>query len=188
MSNPESDEELAARAQKGDRAAFNVLVTRHHKRIFAFHRSSGNATQDAEDYTQETFLRVFKSIARYDSSQCFLPWLYTIARREAIRAWRKKKPAEPLPPAESLVDVEGDRHLGPHLWHLARLHLKPVAFTALWLQYREDLPLGEIACSIQKSESATKVLLHRARATLREKIDPAELIPQTQLHPESISP
>ncbi|MGJ8726206.1 MAG: RNA polymerase sigma factor [Roseibacillus sp.] len=188
MTEEKSDEELAARAQEGDRAAFNVLVTRHHQRIYAFHRSSGNTIQDAEDYTQEAFLRAFKSLSRYDSHQPFLPWLYTIARREAIRAWRKKKPTEPLPSSETMVDVEIDLHLAPHLWYLARIHLKPVAFTALWLQYREGLSLADIAGSLKKSESATKVILHRARATLREKLDPADLNSEPSLHPQPLTP
>lgn len=174
MATEESDETLAARAQKGDRAAFNVLVTRHHGRIYAFHRSAGNTVHDAEDYTQEAFLRVFKSLDRYDRSQPFLPWLYTIARRESIRAWKKKKPTEPLPESDSISCRDEERDLAPHLWHLARLHLKPAAFTALWLYYREDLPVATIARSLNKSQSSTKILLFRARNTLREHLNPAE--------------
>lgn len=188
MFDEESDEKLAARAQEGDRAAFNALVTRHHGRIYAFHRSSGNAVQDAEDYTQEAFLRAYKSLARYDCEKPFLPWLFTIARREAIRAWKKKKPTEPLPPSENLVEKEANSDLAPHLWHQARLHLKPVAYTALWLQYREDLSLGDIACSLRKSESATKVILYRARQTLREHLDPAEFSQTTNLNPHPLTP
>lgn len=182
------DEELAARAQRGERAAFDALVTRHHGRIYAFHRSSGNSVSDAEDYTQEAFLRAFKSLARYDSQQPFLPWLYTIARREAIRGWKKKKPTEPLPSSEALTVEENDRDLAPHLWHLARVSLKPVAFTALWLQYREGLSLAEIAASLKKSEPATKVILHRARQILRSALDPDDLLPQSNLHPRPLTP
>ena len=170
-----SDEDLAQRARAGARAAFAELVHRHHGRIFAFHRSAGNCREDAEDFTQEAFLRAFKSIHRYNPEQPFLPWLYTIARREAIRCWRRTKKTESLESApEPSIAAHSPDERGAQLWQVARSQLRPVAYTALWLHYQEDLPLREVAQSINKSENATKVLIHRARQTLKQRLRPQQ--------------
>lgn len=56
------------------------------------------------------------------------------------------------------------------LWEVAKRHLPPEAYSALWLHYREDLPLKDIASIMGKREGAVKVLLHRARKSLAESI------------------
>lgn len=56
------------------------------------------------------------------------------------------------------------------LWEVAKCHLPPEAYSALWLHYREDLPLKDIASIMGKREGAVKVLLHRARKSLAESI------------------
>ncbi len=160
------DSALARQARDGSSGAFGELVHRHHTRVFAFLLTLTRHRQDAEDLTQETFLRAWDKIHHYNPELPLLPWLFTLARRQSIAALRRKRPP---PPAEALTPA------GPEpatralrMWSLAERHLTPAAYSALWLHYREELPLKEVAAILGKREGAVKVLLHRARKSLAE--------------------
>ena len=78
------DAELVDRAAAGDESAFRALVVRHQVRVYQIvHRMLRDPT-DAEDVTQETFVRVFRSLDRFDREREFGPWLHTIARNAAL--------------------------------------------------------------------------------------------------------
>src|SRR5688572_12140520 len=89
------DAELAERAGRGDERAFTALVRRHERPVYALCcRYLGAA--DAADAAQETFVRAFTHLDRFDRSRPLLPWLFTIARRLCIdhqRARRNETPA-----------------------------------------------------------------------------------------------
>lgn len=147
--------------------AFSLLVGRHHTRVFAFLLALTRHRQDAEDLTQETFLRAWNKFHRYNPDLPLLPWLFTIARRQSISALRRKRPI----PAEDLTTNEPEpANRALWLWEIAKAHLTPDAYGALWLHYREELSLKEIAAVLGKREGAIKVILHRARKSLAEKI------------------
>ena len=168
------DSLLAKQAREGSSAAFGTLVYRYHGRVFAFLLTLTRHRQDAEDLTQETFVRAWKKFHRYDLSQPLLPWLFTMARRLSIAALRRSKPLPPdLPQPEP--SSENDEALW--LWEVAKRELSSDAYSALWLHYREDLPLKNVAKILGKREGTVKVLLHRARKTLAEaaKARPPEL-------------
>ena len=169
MNPPEipDDATLARLAREGSTAAFGTLVTRHHQRVFSFLLALTRHRQDAEDLTQETFLRAWKKLHRFDPELPLLPWLFTIGRRLSISALRRKRPIPPE--ADFPVSVEtGNQALW--LWEIARFHLTPDAYSALWLHYREELSLREIGTIMGKREGTVKVILHRARKALAEKV------------------
>lgn len=155
---------LARQARDGSADAFGELVHRYHTRVFAFLLTLTRHRQDAEDLTQETFLRAWEKFHRYDPAQPLLPWLFTLARRQSIRALRRKRP--PLPPeaVEPSQPAPTDRALW--LWDQAKARLTPASYSALWLHYHEELPLKQVAKILGKREGAIKVTLHRARQTL----------------------
>lgn len=161
-SHDSDDATLARLARDGSPAAFGELVHRHHERVFAFLLALTRQRQDAEDLTQETFLRAWRKIQRYDPSLPMLPWLLTMARRLSIAALRRKRPL-PEPPA---AETAAPANHGQRLWELAKSQLAPSAYSALWLHYREELPLKQVAKILGKREGAVKVILHRARKTL----------------------
>ena len=123
--------------------------------------------QDAEDLTQETFLRAWDKIHLYDPGQPLLPWLFTLGRRLSIAALRRRRkiPSDALEPVE-----QHSRDTALWLWEVAREHLTADAYTALWLHYREELSLREIGSILGKREGAIKVMLHRARKALALKL------------------
>ncbi len=163
-----SDDSLLARqARDGSSAAFGTLVHRHHGRVYGFLLTLTRHRQDAEDLTQETFLRAWNKLHLFDPALPLLPWLFAIARRLSIAALRKSRPLPAdLPfPAESQPSCSSLR-----LWEVAKRDLSADAYSALWLHYREELPLKEVAGVLGKREGAVKVILHRARKTLAETL------------------
>lgn len=165
---------LAKQAREGSSAAFGTLVYRYHARVFAFLLTLTRHRQDAEDLTQETFVRAWKKFHRYDPAQPLLPWLFTLARRQSIAALRR---ARPLPPDLPQPEASPSDDAALWLWEVAKRELTSDAYSAVWLHYREDLPVKKVAEILGKREGAVKVLLHRARKTLAKamKSRPPEL-------------
>ena len=77
------DATLARLAQGGSTDAFGLLVRRYHARVFGFLLALPHHHQDAEDLTQETFVRAWVKFHRYQPELPILPWLFTLARRLA---------------------------------------------------------------------------------------------------------
>jgi len=162
--NPD-DSLLARQARAGSSAAFEELVHRYHGRVFGFLLTLTRQRQDAEDLTQETFVRAWKKIDRFDAGRPLLPWLLTIGRRLSIARLRKVRPL----PRELPFPAEPEPvRSGRWLWDVARHELSEDAYAALWLHYCEDLPLREVGRILGKREGAVKVMLHRARKTLAD--------------------
>lgn len=167
---PDSNESLlVGQAQRGSASAFGKLVQHHHTRIFSFLLTLTRHRQDAEDLTQETFLRAWKMFHRFDPSQPLLPWLFTLARRQSIAVLRKSRPL----PAELPFPAEPEPEsmpAAPWLWEVARLELSAEAYSAVWLHYAEEMSVRQVADILGKREGNVKVLLHRSRKSLAEAL------------------
>jgi RNA polymerase sigma-70 factor, ECF subfamily len=167
-----SDEELACRAQQGCVASFEQLLRRFQTPVLQFLRHRGSLA-DAEDLTQETFLRAFEKLHHYDRRWTFAAWLFTIARRTSINHGRRTRPvadgaavaaaADTAPePLETLVAAESRRRL----WDIAAEVLAEESMTAIWLRYAEEMSLGEISKVLGRSPASVKIMLFRARREL----------------------
>src|ERR1700690_971469 len=109
-----SDSVAVAQARAGDSGAFRVLVERHSRNLFRLaYRMTGHQ-QDAEDVVQETFLRAYRQLAKFDDRASFGTWLYRIAancsldliRSRKRRAENQASPEEGAPdPLQSLADA-----------------------------------------------------------------------------------
>lgn len=88
------DEVLMKEIQKGDKKAFAGLVQKYQNPLYRFFLQMGQASPDAEDLVQETFLRLFKSAGQYKSQGKFRSYLYTLARHTWIDRLRKSTPEE----------------------------------------------------------------------------------------------
>lgn len=167
----ESLEDLAAAATGGCLISFEKIVDQNKDRLFTFlFQITGNA-QDAEDITQETFIKAYKHLASFDRRARFSTWLFAIAKNTAFTHLRKRRThesidelAEMLPAPAATVD--GDQVAS--LWALAR-SLKPKLFETLWLFYAEGFSLKEVAEIMQTNAITVRVNLHRARAALAKK-------------------
>jgi RNA polymerase sigma-70 factor, ECF subfamily len=167
-----SDEELACRAQGGCAESLDQLLRRFQTPVLHFLRRRGFFA-DAEDLVQETFLRAYENLHRYDRRWLFSTWLFTIARRTSLNHRRRRSPtadfeaveaawsdvAEPL---DAILAEEGRTRL----WDRAAGVLTEEQMTALWLHYVEDMPVREISRVLGRSWASVKVMLYRVRRRL----------------------
>ena len=169
-----SDEELAANAAAGSRSSFEELISRYSPRLFYFLRHKTASDQNVEDLIQETFIKAFRNIGRFDPKRKFSTWLYTIATRQAVSLYRANKAKNPsLVPMASSQDPQEiviRKQESQNLWILAR-KLSQKEYKALWLYYAEDMPVNNIAEIMKKKKVTVRVLLHRARTNLAKKMD-----------------
>jgi RNA polymerase sigma-70 factor, ECF subfamily len=177
-----SDEVLVERAQAGDRGSFEVLVRRHADRLYAVVLRFTADAAEAEEVTQEAFLRAWRSVARFEGRSQFFTWLYRIGINEA------KRRAERRPPAGKVISLEEeqvDEAADPSESPAARSEQGELrerleqAIRALPLDYRaplvlrdvEGLSTAEAAAVMELGEAAFKSRLHRARLAVRNAID-----------------
>lgn len=88
-----TDRDLVDRAREGDQAAFGELVTRHQQRIHRLAVNMLRDSADAEDVTQETFIRAYRAIERFDGRSEPYTWLYRIAINLSLNRIRSRKSA-----------------------------------------------------------------------------------------------
>jgi len=176
-----SSEELAQRCQAGCLQSFEQLVWRYESHIFNFLRQFTRNPHDAEDLTQETFVKAYRSLHRYTPSLAFAPWLFVIARRTAASHFRSADHFEELPvdseAAEenpAIVLEQSDEQKS--LWKLVRT-LKPKQAEAVWLRYAEGFSVAETARIMRTNQVHVKVLLHRARSNLSKMLNARGMAP-----------
>jgi RNA polymerase sigma-70 factor, ECF subfamily len=165
------DRELLRAAIAGDARAFEQVVHVHHRRVFNFLRQMTRHQEDAEDLTQQTFLKAYQHLNRFDGSRPIIHWLLTIARHNALNHFRSTKKwtfapaelasAEPSPARQVEVQDRAD-----DLWARARRILSQREFEVLWLRFSEELSTKETARVMGLTQIHVKVLVHRARQHL----------------------
>ena len=180
--NDSSDEELAARCARGDRRAMDVLVSRYHARLLDFAlRRLGNR-EAAADIAQETFVRVFKSIATYRPRASFGTWVYTITLnliRDESRKQRMRRESlssdvdaelianasQPTPERAAISQAESDE-----LWQAVR-ELPENHASAILLRFREGLQYAEIAEIMSAPAGTVRSWVHHALKALRGTLE-----------------
>ena len=175
MAHTDDDILLARRIAAGDPAAFGTLVDRYGERIFALVMRIAANRHDAEEIVQETMVRAYTAIARFDGRSSLGTWLCRIACNTAISALRRRKPAPEFDErrAAAVADDEVDSLLGGRAdeelvaaLNAALCRLQPDERALVTLYYYDDRPLGECAAILGCTESAAKVRLHRIRKKL----------------------
>jgi RNA polymerase sigma-70 factor (ECF subfamily) len=172
------EQALIERAKCGDREAFEALVVQHQGAVYGYLRARLLQPADAEDMTQEVFLRAYQARARFDSSGMLRPWLIGIARNllheHVRRVSRRKEVAwtELCLELENMVREPEDAYEAV-LTHLPECleSLGPSARQAIDLRYAANLRLVEIGHKLHRSEGAVKLLMFRARQALRYCLD-----------------
>ena len=195
----DASESLMLRFRAGDVRAFELLLQRHRQSVYDFVlRSVGvyNTTQ-AEDLTQETFLRVVKQAATYEPKSKFTTWLFTLARNLCIDASRRRKHRKTQSldaqdeEGHSLLDRTADKGLAVDreavsLELRARLEraidgLPDDQREVFLMRESADLSFKEIADVIGISENTVKsrmrYALEKLRASLDEYQDMARALP-----------
>jgi RNA polymerase sigma-70 factor (ECF subfamily) len=177
------DADLVARSKAGDIPAFGELVRRYQKPVFRIVLRMVKNQDDADDLTQDTFVRAHRGLKTFKEEFDFHPWLYRIAVNQAINLINKRKRQA----AVDLEDVpEGDIKTGPEpespVQAASRQELLRTLESALerlpeeqravfLLRVQEGLSYEEIAKTMNTPKGTVMSRLARARMALRKYID-----------------
>src|SRR5216117_992408 len=176
---------VLARARQGDSDAFLALVERHSRTVFrlAF-RMTGNE-QDAEDVVQESFLRAYRQLGRFESRANFGTWLYRIAANCSVDLMRSKQARHDQvrgDPLETAADVPASDTPNPErLADSAEINqrvqnalgaLSPLERAAFTLRHYEGRSIDEIGRTLGLGTSAAKHSVFRAVKKLRVALAP----------------
>lgn len=172
---------LVDRARSGDRLAFEELVRRHADRLYAVVLRFVADDDEAQEVTQETFLRAWRSIGRFEGRSQFFTWIYRIGINEAKRRAARRPPAavlslddEPVPEAPDWSEAPQTRIEQSELRRVLEEAVRalPVEYRApIILRDIEGLSTGEAAEIVDLGEAAFKSRLHRARLAVRRAVD-----------------
>ena len=182
------DVHLMLRVQDDDPGAFAELVDRFGPLVFGRFVRQLNDRQDAEDLTQEVFLRLYRHRKRYQPSAKFATWLFHITQNVARNALRSRRrhpwvrlnwPADDEPGGERFLTRTCEAPSRPmerrELAGIVRTAVSGLAArqrTALELHQFHDLTYAEVARELDMTPKAAKSLLYRARNQLRDHLTP----------------
>jgi len=173
----EPDEILIERTLNGELSAFEQLVERHRGIVFRV-AARIVGPDDAEDVSQDAFLRAFHRLDQYRGTAAFRTWLLQITQNSALNAlaWERRRPTEPADDTAEAPDRDPLRQPATTLEHRERhqrlelkLHaLRPEYRSLLVLRDLEGLSYNEIAEVLEMPLGSVKGRLHRARSELIE--------------------
>jgi RNA polymerase sigma factor (sigma-70 family) len=180
VSGTDDESVLIGRCQGGDRQAFEALFHLYRDDVFRFSYLVVRDASLAQDVVQEAFLKVFRSIEKFQFRSSFKSWLYRVAVNEAITLLRRRKVKEdldPTPDSQRAQSAVGARDWQPEEAALeseeraalrsAIGQLDPVHRTVVVLKYFHEFSDTEIAAVIGCPAGTVKSRLHRARELLR---------------------
>ena len=173
-----SEDRLIQRAVERDKAAFAALYDKYIDQVYrhVYYRVSNRI--DAEDITQEVFIRAWKAINKYKRTEApFVAWLIAIARNLIADHYKAKKKLVSLDEVEAISSSD---EKSPEVMSEASLNQSHVRNTILKLRgekqrviimrFIDDFSYGEIAKVLNKSEGAVRVIQYRALNDLRRML------------------
>jgi len=182
-----SDTVAVAQAQAGDSGAFRVLVERHSRNLFRLAFRMTGQQEDAEDVVQETFLRAYKQLAKFDGRASFGTWLYRIAANcslDLIRARKRRNEQQEAAPEDARDETQSLPDAAPAPDRLALSSevgrqvaavldgLSEMERTAFVLRHYEGMCIDEIGRALGVQPNAAKHSIFRAVQKLRRALEP----------------
>ena len=177
----EIQDNILTQAVSGDKMAFRSIVLHYSKAVnrLAFRYSTNRAC--AEDITQDTFIKAFRALSRYQANAKFSTWLFRITSNTAIDYIRKSKrhnqtdsidqsPAYTETSSENIshdVQLDMNRQI-----HSALLDLSDVERLAFTMKHQQGYSIAETAKKLKINDNACKQTIYRAVQKLRIKLTP----------------
>jgi RNA polymerase sigma-70 factor, ECF subfamily len=180
---PVSIDAIIQRAGDGDQDAWSTIVETYHRKVFNVAYRFVGTYEEAEDLTQEIFLKVFRSLSTFDQRANFQTWLISISRNYCIDRYRSGRRdravfAREVDAATLHAEAPG---LNPHarvelrdrvaLLREALRALSPPLRTAVMLRDIHELSYQEIAAQLKVAEGTVKSRINRGRAELARQIE-----------------
>jgi RNA polymerase sigma-70 factor, ECF subfamily len=180
----ESDFDVIARVREGNEDVFRLLVERYSHRLFQLAFRMTGSESDAEDIVQESFLKAYRQLSRFEERANFSTWLHRIAVNCCLDHLRKRKrlheehrvgeestldniPASTSLPEHFLFHAEVEAHVTVALNELSQL--EKAAFV---LRHFEERSIEEIGSTLGLGVSATKQSIFRAVKKMRRVLEP----------------
>jgi RNA polymerase sigma-70 factor (ECF subfamily) len=181
---------LVRRCLAGDEKAYRELVELYQGQVFSVVLRMVRRREDAEDLTQETFVRMFRALDRYDPQRPFAAWLFTIASRLAIDHIRRRKVSpisltqrepgsgeeydievpDPGPTPDEVTSRTEEERRTEELIRSLPPHYRIVVM----LRHQRDMAYEEIAEALHLPLGTVKARIHRAREILKGKLERME--------------
>lgn len=171
----QDEQGLVHQAKQGDKDAFAELYEAHFDRIYRYVAFKIGNRAEAEDMTQQVFLKAYQSIGSFKQKGVpFSAWLFRIAHNQMVDHFRKQSKRPTVPLEESLVVSPDDPlQVVENRFEMERLSLATRRLTSaqqevISLRFAGELPIAEVARTMGKSEGAVKALQHSAIVALRK--------------------
>jgi len=182
MSTGPSDSEIISLVLKGDHNAYALLVERYKSYVFTLTFRFTKNREDAEEVSQDIFVKAYRSLADFKGTAKFSTWLYTIVNTTCITFLRKKRLDVRSLDDEKTFEVADNQDSGfkaNQVEQKSRLNmvnraiamLNPDDAEIITLFYKNEQSLEEISQILGVEVNAAKVRLHRARARLKDKME-----------------
>ena len=171
----QDEESLVRRAKEHEEAALTQLYEENFDKIYRYIVLKIGDRTEAEDMTQQVFLKAFKSISGYRSKGSPVSsWLFRIAHNQMVDYWRRKSKRATVPLEETLVgssnsnpSTDTERKMDIESLAAATRRLTSLQREVVSLRFAGGLPVAQVARLMGKSEGAIKALQHSAVASLR---------------------
>jgi len=182
MSTGLNDSEIIGKVLSGDQQAYALLVDRYQNYVFTLALRFTKNREDAEEVSQDIFLKAYRSLSDFRGAAKFSTWLYTIVNNTCISFLRKKKLEVHSLDNEKVFEVADNQESGMRanmIEQKSRIAMvnKAIALLStddaeiITLFYKGEQPLEEISNILGLETNTAKVRLHRARARLKEKME-----------------
>jgi RNA polymerase sigma-70 factor (ECF subfamily) len=182
MSTGPSDTEIISRVLKGDHNAYAVLVERYKSYVFTLSLRFTKNREDAEEVSQDIFIKAYRYLADFKGTAKFSTWLYTIVNTTCITFLRKKRLDVQSLDDERTFEVADSQDSGfranqveqksrQEMVNQAIALLNPDDAEIITLFYKNEQSLEEIGQILGLEANTAKVRLHRARTRLKEKME-----------------
>lgn len=171
-----TDEQVVQRVLGGETAFFEVIVRRYNQRLFRAARAILRDDAAAEDVMQEAYLRAFAKLDQFAGEARFSTWLTKIAVYDALGRLRRAKTEQELPETMPNSDNPERTAYGRELQSAIELAIDrlPTLYRSVFvLRELEGMSVAEAADCLSITPESVKTRLHRARALLRDSLEPA---------------
>lgn len=194
---------LVDRICQGELEAFHELVDLYKKKVYYLAFDMTGDHHDAEDISQEVFIKVFRHIKKFRKDAALKSWIYQITVNTCIDTQRKKSKKPQVLMESSEMDSlhqrtgwTGNHHNDPERHAEANiiqqriqqmlLKISPMERSAFIMRYYDELKTSEIALILEVSTNTIKSFLFRARKKLQKELSFYQSNPQTEVSHESV--
>jgi RNA polymerase sigma-70 factor (ECF subfamily) len=184
MQEEKTDKELIQGFLNGeDAGSFEILIKRYLKDIYSFSYHFSKSQAEAEDITQETFVKIWKNLSKFDGKKKFKTWIFSIAKNTAIDYFRKKRSvpfsffdneetgetfADTVKDEMPLQDELAELSLMKDKLDIAIKKLPAIYKNIIFLRYTEDLTFEEISEAYDESINTVKSRYRRGMSKLKD--------------------